>query len=70
MEYMLLKLFNECSNRLVNEISGKTPLQEVDILVVNGLDAPRDDPTLVRCPATKSALLRNGDETIQPRLRR
>lgn len=66
MVYMLLKLLNECSNRLANEISGKTPLPEVDILVVNGLDALRDDPTPVRCPATKPALLRNVDESIHP----
>ena len=62
----LLKLFNECSNRLIDEIYGKTPLPEVDILVVNGLNAPWDDPTLIRCPATKPALLRNGDEAIHP----
>jgi hypothetical protein len=37
-----------------------------DILVVNGLDALRDDPTPVRCPATKPALLGNVDESIHP----
>jgi hypothetical protein len=61
-----MEFFDEGSHRMVNNITVKTALPEVDVLVIYRLDALRDDPTLVRHPSTKPTLFRDVDETVHP----
>jgi hypothetical protein len=65
-----LEFFNEGSDRLVDEIAVETTLPEVDVFVIDRLDAPRDDPTLIRHPTTKPTLSRDVDEAVHPGFRR
>lgn len=66
---LLLQFSDERSDRVVHEPRFETALPEVDILVVERLDAPRDDSTVVRGPTTNPGVLWNLDESVQPRLR-
>ena len=66
----LPEFIDQRCNRLVDDGVGEAPLPETDILVVDRLDAPGNDPTLFGGPAAKPTLLGDVDEAIQPGSRR
>ena len=48
----LREFVDEGGNRIVDQFTGETALPEVDVLAVDRLDTPGDDPALVRHPAS------------------
>ena len=66
----LPKFVDESSSCGIDEIVCETALPEIDVLVVDRLDAPRYDPTFGWRPATKPTLLGDLHESVDPAFRR